>query len=151
MNTVFDFKVTSIDGKEISLSGFRGKKLLIVNTASECGFTPQYGQLQWLHEHHGDKVTVLGFPSNDFGAQEPGTDAEIKNFCSKNYGVAFPMFGKIPVKGDEAHPLFKWLAQKSGEQPNWNFAKYLVDESGTQVKFISPALSPADEGFLALL
>jgi glutathione peroxidase len=151
MGNIFEYTIKSIDGREIPLSEFKGKKLLIVNTASECGFTPQYEQLQWLHENYGDKVFVLGFPSNDFGAQEPGTDAEIKNFCSKNYGVSFPMFSKITVKGDGAHPLYKWLARESGEEPNWNFAKYLVDESGMQVKFISPALSPADEGFLSLL
>jgi glutathione peroxidase len=149
--TLFDIVLTAIDGKETTLGPYKGKKLLIVNTASECGFTPQYEQLEYLHRQHGDKVQVLGFPSNDFGAQEPGTDAEIAQFCTKNFGVTFPLFSKIPVKGDAAHPLYKWLKEKTGQEPNWNFAKYLVSEDGTEVKFLGPAVDPVGEELISQL
>lgn len=149
--TLFDFTLRSIDGAETGLSRYKGKKILIVNTASECGLTPQYEQLQYLHEHYGDKVQVLGFPSNDFGAQEPGTDQQIKEFCSKNYGVSFPMFSKITVKGSGMHPLYQWLKGKTGNEPDWNFSKYLVDEKGEKVKFFSAGISPVDESILGEL
>jgi glutathione peroxidase len=151
MDSLFDLTLPSIDGKEIALKNFKGKKLLIVNTASECSLTPQYEQLEYLHQHYGSKVQVLGFPANDFGAQEPGTDTEIKGFCTKNYGVTFPMFSKISVKGNNAHPLYRWLKEKTGEEPNWNFAKYLVSEDGTKVKFINAVISPVDESLLSQL
>jgi glutathione peroxidase len=148
---LFNIEVKSISGEHLTLERYKGKKLLIVNTASECGFTPQYEQLEYLHQHYGDKVQVLGFPSNDFGAQEPGSDAEISSFCSVNYGVTFPMFSKITVKGGNAHPLYKWLREKTGSEPNWNFAKYLVSENGSEVEFFSPALSPVDEALVSRL
>jgi glutathione peroxidase len=148
MSSLYSFTLSSIDGKEVPLSSFAGKKVLIVNTASECSLTPQYEQLEYLHKHYGDKVQVLGFPANDFGAQEPGTNEEIRGFCTKNYGVTFPMFTKISVKGDGAHPLYKWLKEKTGKEPNWNFAKYLVDETGENVQFISAEKSPVDEDLL---
>ncbi|GAA4364696.1 glutathione peroxidase [Hymenobacter saemangeumensis] len=145
--SVHDFTVQSIDGKSVSLSQYKGKKLLIVNTASECGYTPQYKELEELYKKHGDKVTVLGFPANDFGAQEPGSNQDIATFCEKNYGVTFPLFSKITVKGDETAPLYKFLSDKSkngsvGEAPNWNFCKYLVDEQGKVVKFYSSKVTP---------
>lgn len=149
--SLFDFKMTSIDGKEIPLSNYKGKKILIVNTASECGQTPQYEMLEELHKKYGDKIHVLGFPANDFGGQEPGSNDEIKGFCTKNYGVSFPMFAKITVKGDNAHPLYKWLKEKSGEEPNWNFSKYLVSAEGEEVKFVPVLTSPLDEVIVSSL
>lgn len=149
--TLFDFKMLSIDGTETDLSVFGGKKILVVNTASECGLTPQYELLEFLHKNYGDKIHVLGFPSNDFGGQEPGSEEAIKNFCSRNYGVTFPLFAKIRVKGPDAHPLFQWLMKQSGKEPNWNFAKYLLNEKGEMIKFISPQVSPIDEEVLGEL
>lgn len=133
----YDFNVKTIDGKEINLSQYKGKKILIVNVASECGYTPQYESLQKLYEKYGEQVVVIGFPANNFGAQEPGTEQEIKSFCSKNYGVTFPMMSKVSVKGDDMHVLFKWLTT----QPNpdflgdikWNFEKFLLDENGNLI------------------
>jgi len=145
--TVYDFTVQTIDGKDVKLSQYKGKKLLIVNTASECGYTPQYKELEELYKKHGDKVTVLGFPANNFGAQEPGSNAQIATFCEKNYGVTFPLFSKISVKGDDMAPLYKFLSDKSkngavGEAPNWNFCKYLIDEQGHVVKFYPSKVTP---------
>ena len=111
--SVYDFTMTSIDGQDINLADYKGKKILIVNTASECGYTPQYEGLQMLHEMHGSKVAILGFPANNFGGQEPGSDLEIQKFCKANYGVTFQMFSKISVKGDDMHPLYQWLSDKS--------------------------------------
>jgi glutathione peroxidase len=113
VGTVYDFTVKSIDGKDVRLSQYKGKKLLIVNTASECGYTPQYKELEELYKKHGDKVTVLGFPANNFGGQEPGTEQQIATFCEKNYGVTFPLFSKVSVKGDDMAPLYKFLSDKS--------------------------------------
>ena len=148
--TVYDFTMTTIDGEEIALSQFKGKKLLIVNTASECGYTPQYEGLQQLHEAHGDKVAILGFPANNFGGQEPGSDAEIQKFCKVNYGVTFQMFSKISVKGDDMHPLYQWLSDKdkngwNEDAPGWNFCKYLVDEEGKLVKFYGSGIEPMSD------
>ena len=152
--TVYDFTVKTIDGKDVSLSQYKGKKLLIVNTASECGFTPQYKDLEALAKAHGDKVTVLGFPANNFGGQEPGSNAEIATFCTKNYGVTFPMFGKVSVKGDDAAPLYKFLADKSkngavDDKPSWNFCKYLVDEQGHVLKYYNSRVNPMSPELLA--
>src|SRR3954468_617230 len=122
--SIYDFKVPGLDGKEIDFSQFKGKTLLIVNTASKCGNTPQYADLQKLHETYGSKVTILGFPADNFGHQEPGTNAEIGEFCKKNYGVTFQMFEKISVKGDDQHALYKFLKEKTGQEPGWNFCKY---------------------------
>ena len=148
--TVYDFTVKTIDGKDVNLSQYKGKKMLIVNTASECGYTPQYKELEELYKKHGDKVTVLGFPANNFGGQEPGTNEQIATFCEKNYGVTFPLFGKVSVKGDDTAPLFKFLADKSkngavSEAPNWNFCKYLVNEQGQVVKFYPSKVKPLSE------
>ena len=142
--SIYDFKMNSLEGKEIDFSQFRGKNLLIVNVASKCGFTPQYADLEKMHEELGDKVVILGFPANNFGSQEPGTNLEIAEFCEKNYGVKFQMFEKISVKGDDQHPLYQWLKEKSGQEPSWNFCKYLVKPDGT-VKFFPSKVKPLDQ------
>lgn len=141
--SVYDFKMTSIDGDVIDFAKYKGKNLLIVNTASKCGFTPQYAELQKLNEQYGSKLTILGFPANNFGGQEPGSNAEISDFCQKNYGVTFQMFEKVSVKGDDQDALFKFLKDKTGEEPSWNFCKYLVKPDGT-VKFFNSKVSPLD-------
>ena len=133
--SIYDFKIKSLEGKEIDFAQYKGKKLLIVNTASQCGLTPQYKHLQRFHDEHGDEVAVLGFPANDFLWQEPGSNEEIATFCERNYGVTFQMFEKISVKGSDKHPLYKWLEAKSGKSPDWNFAKYVVAEDGNTVAF----------------
>lgn len=143
-SSVYEFKVNSIEGKEIDFSAYKGKTLLIVNTASECGFTPQYKDLQKLHETHGDKITILGFPANNFGGQEPGSNLQIKQFCEKNFGVSFQLFEKVSVKGEDQHPLFKFLKEKTGQEPTWNFCKYLVKPDGS-VKFFSSKVNPMDK------
>jgi glutathione peroxidase len=149
----YSFKVSSLEGKEVDLSQFKGKKVLVVNVASECGYTPQYAELQQLYAEHGDKVTVLGFPANNFGGQEPGSSEEIAAFCEKNYGVTFPMFEKISVAGDDQHPLYRWLSDKSqngvtDEDPTWNFCKYLLDEQGQVLAFFPSKVSPLDESIV---
>lgn len=149
----YDFKMEAIDGKMIDFATYKGKKVLLVNVASQCGYTPQYEQLQALHEKYGNKVAVLGFPANNFGGQEPGTNEEIAQFCKKNYGVTFQMFKKISVKGSDMHPLYKWLSDKSqngwnDQAPTWNFCKYLVNEKGELVKFFGPGISPMGEELL---
>lgn len=149
----YDFKMEAIDGKMIDFSTYKGKKVLLVNVASQCGYTPQYAQLQELHEKYGHKVAVLGFPANNFGGQEPGTNEEIAQFCKKNYGVTFQMFKKISVKGNDMHPLYKWLSDKSqngwnDQAPTWNFCKYLVNEKGELVKFFGSAVNPMGEEIL---
>lgn len=153
---IYQFKVKTIDGKEITLDKFKGKKMLIVNVASECGYTPQYKDLQALYEKYKDKLEVIGFPANNFGGQEPGTAIEIKSFCTKNYGVTFTMMEKISVKGDDMHPLYKWLSTKSengvtDEAPKWNFSKYLIDENGKILKFFPSKVSPMSEEITSLL
>jgi len=141
--SLYDFKINSIEGKTIDFSQYKGKTLLIVNTASKCGYTPQYEELEKLHEQYGSKVTILGFPANNFGAQEPGSNAEISEFCKKNYGVTFQMFEKISVKGEDQHPLYQWLKEKTGQEPTWNFCKYLIKPDGT-VKFFASKVKPLD-------
>lgn len=142
--SIYDFKINSLDGKTIDFSAYKGKTLLIVNTASECGYTPQYAELQKLHEAFGDKVVILGFPANNFGGQEPGSNTEIASFCKKNYGVTFQMFEKISVKGQDQHPLYAFLKEKTGQEPGWNFSKYLVKPDGT-VKFFKSSVKPMDK------
>lgn len=145
--SVHEFSAKNIQGQDISLAQYKGKYLLIVNVASKCGFTPQYEGLETLSKQLGDKVAVLGFPCNQFGAQEPGDENEIKNFCSLTYNVTFPMFAKIDVNGDNAHPLYKFL---KGEKPGflgteaikWNFTKFLVDPQGQVVKRYAPTDKP---------
>ncbi len=148
---IYDFSMTSIDGNEIALSDYKGKKILIVNVASKCGYTPQYKDLQALHEQFGDKVEILGFPANNFGGQEPGTNLEIASFCEKNYGVTFQMFEKISVKGNDRHPLYTWLAEQTGEEPTWNFCKYLVAENGEVLGFFPSGVNPMDSEIIDLL
>ncbi|MBN8697181.1 MAG: glutathione peroxidase [Bacteroidetes bacterium] len=152
MNTTsfYDLSMTSIDGSEINFSRYKGKRILIVNTASECGYTPQYKELQKLHEQYGDKLVVLGFPANNFGAQEPGSDKDIAAFCEKNFGVTFQLFKKSDVVGDNKNVVFKWLTDKSQngwntDEPQWNFSKYLVNEKGELVKVFSSSVSPLDD------
>ena len=148
--TVYDYTATRLDGHEESLSAYRGEVLLIVNTASQCGFTPQYAGLEGLYEKlHEKGLTVLGFPCNQFGAQEPGGEAEIGAFCQKNYGVTFPMFAKIDVNGPGAHPLWKYLKEaKPGvlgtENIKWNFTKFLIDRQGEPVARFAPNTKPED-------
>lgn len=142
--SVYDFKINSIDGEEIDFAKYKGKSLLIVNVASKCGYTPQYADLEKLHEQYGDKIVVLGFPANNFGSQEPGSNEEIASFCQKNFGVKFQMFEKVSVKGADQHALYKWLKEKTGEEPSWNFCKYLVKPDGT-VKFFKSGVNPLDK------
>jgi glutathione peroxidase len=139
--SIYDFKMNAIDGSVIDFAQYKGKTLLIVNTASECGFTPQYADLQKLHEQYGSKVTILGFPANNFGSQEPGSNVQISSFCKKNYGVTFQMFEKISVKGSDQHPLYQFLKEKTGEEPGWNFCKYLVKPDGT-IKYFPSKVKP---------
>ena len=149
MSTVYDFEAQQIDGNTVALKKFKGKVMLVVNTASACGFTPQFAGLEELHEQFGKKgLVVLGFPCNQFGAQDPGSDGEIAQFCQLNYGVTFPMMSKIDVNGATAHPLFKWL---TAEAPGllgsagikWNFTKFLVGKDGQVVKRYAPQDPPA--------
>jgi glutathione peroxidase len=154
--SVHDFTMKSIEGKEISLGSFKGKKLLIVNVASRCGYTKQYKDLEALYQKYGSKVVVLGFPANNFGGQEPGSDAEIKGFCEKNYSVSFPMFSKISVKGKDRHALYEFLSDKEkngsvSEAPGWNFCKYLVDENGKVLKYFPSSVNPMDKEITDLL
>ena len=142
-SSIYEFKINSIDGELIDFAKYKGKNLLIVNVASKCGSTPQYADLEKLHETYGDKVVVLGFPANNFGSQEPGTNVEIAEFCQKNYGVKFQMFEKLSVKGDDQHALYAWLKEKTGSEPTWNFCKYLVKPDGT-VKFFNTKVKPLD-------
>ena len=142
--SIYDFKMNALDGSPIDFSKYKGKTLLIVNVASKCGNTPQYADLQKMNELYGDKVTILGFPANNFGGQEPGSNAEIGEFCKANYGVTFQMFEKISVKGDDQHALFKWLKEKTGSEPTWNFCKYIVKPDGT-VKFFSSKVKVTDK------
>jgi glutathione peroxidase len=148
MTTAYDFSARTIDGVEQPLSEFRGKAMVVVNVASKCGFTPQYTGLEALHRKFKDRgAVVLGFPCDQFGHQEPGDEAEIRNFCSLNYDVTFPLYAKIDVNGAKAHPLFKWLkGEKSGflgsEGIKWNFTKFLIDGQGQVVKRYAPTDSP---------
>jgi glutathione peroxidase len=150
MTTVYDFSAKTIDGKTRKLSDYKGKVLLVVNTASQCGFTPQYKGLETLYKKYKDKgFAVLGFPSNQFGQQEPGPDSDIAEFCEMNFGVTFPMFSKIDVNGAEAHPLYKYLTStKKGllgsEGIKWNFTKFLVDKEGRVVERYAPTTKPED-------
>jgi len=150
MASVYDFTATRLEGGEQSLAEYRGQVLLIVNTASQCGFTPQYAGLESLYENlHPRGLTVLGFPCNQFGAQEPGSEPEIGAFCEKNYGVSFPMFAKVEVNGDNAHPLFKYLKDaKPGllgtEAIKWNFTKFLIGRDGEPVARYAPQTKPEE-------
>ena len=146
--SLYDFKVNGLDGTPIDFEQYRGKNLLIVNTASKCGYTPQYETLQKLHETYGDRLVILGFPSNNFLWQEPGSNAEIASFCKENYSVTFQMFEKISVRGRDQHPVYQWLTAKSGKKPTWNFCKYLVNKNGEVTGFFGPKVSPLDDAIL---
>lgn len=148
--SIYDFKVAALDGGTIDFATFKGKKILIVNTASECGFTPQYEGLEQLYEKYKDKLVIVGFPANNFGGQEPGTNDEIKTFCKKNYGVSFPMAAKISVKGDDAAPIYKWLCSKKENgvldaEVGWNFNKFLLDENGKLLAHFESKVTPMSE------
>ncbi|WP_192821446.1 glutathione peroxidase [Rufibacter sp. LB8] len=152
-SSIYDIALVTNDGQKTTLSKYKGKKILIVNVASECGYTPQYEDLEKLQKQYAHKVAVLGFPANDFGGQEPGSDQQIAAFCQKNFGVTFPLFQKAPVSGTEAQPLFKWLASKeqngkNEQAPNWNFCKYLISEDGTFVKFYPSKVAPLSDELL---
>ncbi|MEQ8747253.1 glutathione peroxidase [Pyruvatibacter sp.] len=146
-----DFSFSAITGGDINLADFKGQTLLVVNTASECGFTPQYGDLQRLAERYKDRgLVVLGVPSNDFGAQEPGTEAEIHDFCTATYSVDFPMTAKQKVIGGDAHPFYKWAAAEGGDEavPGWNFHKLLVGPDGSFIKSFGPKVTPMSDDLL---
>lgn len=150
-SSLHDFKAYDIDGKLIDLSRFKGKKVMVVNVASRCGLTPQYEQLQQLYEKYREKgFEIIAFPANNFMGQEPGTESEIKQFCTTNYGVTFTMMSKISVKGKDMHPIYQWLTskEKNGKMDSsvsWNFQKYLIDENGRLVDMLPPRTSPFDE------
>lgn len=147
--TIYEFKMPSLTGETIDFNGYKGKWILIVNTASKCGFTPQYAELEKLHETYGDRVAVLGFPANNFLWQEPGSNQQIQEFCTSRFGVRFQMFSKISVKGSDKHALYKWLELHSGgKTPSWNFCKYLVSPEGKVVGFFSSGTSPLDEAIV---
>ena len=149
LQSFYDFHAQDIEGNIISMNDFKGKKVLVVNVASRCGYTPQYEGLQKLHETYGDSLVVLGFPSNDFMWQEPGSNTEIKKFCTTNYGVTFPMFSKIHVKGRKQHPIYDWLSDSklngwNDDSPSWNFNKYLLDENGAIIELYGADVKPLD-------
>lgn len=151
----YDFTVKDINGEDFPLSKLKGKKVLVVNTASKCGLTPQYEGLQDLYEQYGgDDFEIIGFPANNFAKQEPGSNEEIAEFCSLNYGVTFPMMSKISVKGDDQHPLYKWLTSKSengleDSKVSWNFQKYMINEEGQLVGHLNPRIKPDDEDLVS--
>ncbi|MEO5891222.1 MAG: glutathione peroxidase [Ferruginibacter sp.] len=151
VKSIYDFKVEALDGSTIDFSSFKGKKILIVNTASKCGFTPQYEGLEALSKKYKDRLVIVGFPANNFNSQEPGTNTDIKEFCKKNYGVTFPMAAKVSVKGSDIAPLYKWLCTKAENgvldaEITWNFNKFLLDENGKIItKFDSKVTPMSDE------
>jgi len=149
-SNIYEFKVPSLDGTSIDFSKYKGKNILIVNTASQCGYTKQYADLEKLYEQHKGNLVIIGFPANNFGGQEPGTNKEIKEFCSKNYGVSFPMAEKISVKGSDIHPLFQYLTskEKNGQMDadiKWNFTKFLINKEGKLVAVFPSSVNPLSE------
>ncbi len=147
---IYDLSFADINGDEVSLKKFEGKKILFVNVASKCGFTPQYAELQEVHEQYGDRVVIIGFPCDQFGGQEPGSEEEIQSFCQKNYGVEFLMASKIDVKGNNQHPIYAWLTSKTANgvedsKVMWNFQKYLIDENGKYIEHFKSGVKPTDE------
>jgi len=170
--SIYEFKVPGLEGGTIDFSQYKGKKIMIVNTASKCGNTPQYAELEQLYKKYKDKLVIIGFPANNFGGQEPGTKEEISEFCKRNYGVTFPMADKVSVKGDDVAPIFKYLVEQSGEMAKkvptnntkdlvykkflqdpvlWNFTKFLVDEKGNLVAVFHNKVSPTSEEVLKYL
>jgi glutathione peroxidase len=153
MESIYDIKINRLNGEALNLNDFRGKKLLIVNVASECGFTPQYEDLQTLSENYKDKLVVIGIPCNQFGEQEPGSPDEIMEFCQNTYGVTFILTEKVDVKGDNQHPLYVWLTQKKkngakNSKVKWNFQKYLIDKKGFLYFVIHPRTSPTNDSII---
>lgn len=152
-SSFYDFKLPTLtDGESIDFSQYKGKKVVLLNVASKCGYTPQYADWEAFNKEHGDQVVVLGFPANNFMGQEPGSNEDIAEFCQKNYGVTFQMFGKISVKGSDQHPLYQWLSQKekngwNDKAPSWNFCKYVVDENGELTHFFPSGVKPDDAEF----
>lgn len=149
-NSIYDFKVTSLEGKEINFADFKGKKILIVNTASKCGFTPQYKELETLYQQYKGQLVIVGFPANDFLYQEPKGNTEIAEFCQRNYGVSFPMSEKVSVKGKDIAPIYYWLTHKKfnglrDSKVKWNFQKYLLDEQGKLIAIFNPKTTPLSE------
>lgn len=154
--TIYDYKVESLDGQEINFADFKGKKILVVNTASECGFTPQYADLEKLSKEYADNLVIVGFPANNFGGQEPGSNTEIGAFCEKNFGVTFPMAAKVSVKGDDTSPIFKFLTEKdlNGVKNTailWNFTKFLIDENGHLIDTFISTTKPTSESITKYL
>lgn len=152
----YDFKVKTLEGREFDFSSLKGKKVMIVNTASKCGFTPQYKDLEELYEKYKDVLVIVGFPENNFLNQEPGTASDIRKFCTENYGVTFPMMEKISVKGKDIAPIYKWLTSKSengvmDSEVKWNFQKYLIDEHGKLVDVLYSKEKPSSEKVLAFI
>ena len=152
MQTIHQFSVEGIDGETINFADFKGKKILIVNVASECGYTPQYQQLQELFAEFGDRLIIIGFPANNFGGQEPGSNEDIRSFCTKRYGVTFPLSAKIDI---HTHPIYQWLTRQelngvADSEVRWNFFKYLLDENGQLIQCFPSAVSPLDEEILSL-
>ena len=155
-NTIYQFKVPAIDGGTIDFSKFKGKKILVVNTASQCGYTPQYEGLEKLYTEYGDKLVIVGFPANNFGGQEPGTNEEIKTFCSSKYNVTFPMAAKVSVKETDVAPIYQWLTQKEKNgvldaNISWNFNKFLLDENGNLLQHFSSKVEPNSEAITKYL
>lgn len=156
VTSIYQFSIKGIDGKMINLADYKGKKLLLVNVASECGFTKQYKELEELNKKYQGKLVIIGFPCNQFGGQEPGTEKEIATFCEKNYGVTFPLTEKIDVKGAKQHPIYHWLTEKSENGKHnssilWNFQKYLIDENGNFIDVFYSATSPTSDKITSLL
>jgi glutathione peroxidase len=154
--SIYEFKVPGIEGNEIDFSKFKGKKIMIVNTASQCGNTPQYADLEKLHLKYKDKLVIVGFPANNFGGQEPGSREEIAAFCKKNYGVSFPMADKVSVKGDDIAPIYRFLEEEAAKKGladpvKWNFGKFLIDEKGNLIATFSPKTLPMSEEILKYL
>jgi glutathione peroxidase len=154
--SIYDFKVDGLSGGKIDFAEFKGKKVMIVNTASQCGYTPQYEELEKLYQKYRDKLVIVGFPANNFGGQEPGTNEEIKEFCKKNYGVTFPMASKVSVKGEDIAPIFKYLASEAKklgvEEPiKWNFTKFMIDENGKLLEVFPSKVKPMSEEILKYL
>ena len=152
----YNLNAVSLSGDTLSMSDYKGKKILIVNVASKCGYTPQYKNLQNLYENYKDEIVVLGFPSNDFLWQEPGSSDEIATFCNVNYGVSFPMFQKVKVRGGKKHPIYKWLSEKSkngwnDKGPSWNFCKYILDEEGELIGRFGSKTLPDSEDIIKLI
>lgn len=154
--SIHGFKVKSIEGGTIDFSRFKGKKILVVNTASKCGYTPQYEALEKVYEEYKDKLVIVGFPANNFGGQEPGADSEIQEFCKARFGVTFPLASKVSVKGDDTAPIYKWLTSKTQNgvldaEIKWNFNKFLLDENGKMIAYFESKVKPDSEEILKYL